>query len=244
MKLHVRLTLGLVLLPVVLVACTKSATPVPVPVPSSTTASAAATPPKLYDIKFPNTHQQLLKALPAKYGKYQLELYSELSGGDGSPRDDPLGGHKVEPESCRLALWLGGQAGNTFAKWPYLPMANAHPADDDVSLSVSLVSLPLPWGQKYLDLYPVAAPQCTRVRVDGIASASIVERPIPGLGTRSRYVLRTYSVDGEVHREARLLFVTPTYVAKIGADSPNFNEKELIALARNLQASADRKLHR
>ena len=161
-----------------------------------------------------------------------------------SPRDDPLEGHQVEPESCRLALWLGGQAGNTFAKWPYLPMATARPADKELPPWISLVSLPPPWGEKYLDLYPLAAPECTRIMVDGTESASIVERSIPGLGTRSRYVLRTYSVDGEVHREARIYFVTPTYVASVGPDSPSLNEKELIAFVRNLQALADRKLRR
>jgi len=212
--------------------------------PPSVTASPSATPPKLYDIKFPNTHHELLSALPAKYGKYPLELRSELYGGGGSPRDDPLEGHQVEPESCRLALWLGGQAGNTFAKWPYLPMATASPADKKLPLWISLVSLPPPWGDKYLDLYPLVAPQCTRIKVDGTESASIVERSIPGLGTRSRYVLRTYSVDGEVHREARIYFVTPTYVASVGSDAPSLNEKELIAFVRNLQALADRKLRR
>jgi hypothetical protein len=236
---------ALVVLPLLLTACTKDTTPAVAPVPTSATSpspSPSATPPKLYDIKFPNTHQQLLAALPTKYGSHQLRLYSELYGGAGSPRDDPLAGHRVEPEACRLALWLGGQAGNIYAKWPYLPTAGAYPAEDKVSLSVTLVSLPTPWGEKYLDLHPQAAPQCAHIRIDGSESASIVERSVPDLGTRSRYILRTYSIDGVVHREAYVSFVTPTYAAKLSSVSPTFEEKDLIAFARQIQTLANRKL--
>jgi hypothetical protein len=141
-----------------------------------------------------------------------------------------------------LALWLGGQAGNTYARWPYLPTAHAYPVNNNVSLSVSLVSLPLAWAEKYMDLHPLAAPQCTHMLVDGAATASIVERPVPGLGARSRYILRTYSTDGVVHQEAYVSFATPTYAVKIGSNSPTFNEKSLIAFARQLQLLADSKL--
>ncbi|MEV8375820.1 hypothetical protein AB0P21_23995 [Kribbella sp. NPDC056861] len=229
-----------------LTGCCTDLVSTPAPSPSASTPAAAtspsATPPTLYDIKFPNTHRQLLAALPTKYGKHQLNLYSELAGGDGSPREDPLAGHQVEPEACRLAVWAGGQLGNTYAKWPYLPTALAHPADTDVSLSVNLVSLPLAWGEKYIALHPLAAPQCTRIRIDGTESAFIVERPIPGLGVRSRYVLRTYSLRGVVHREAYVSFATATYAVKIGSSSPTFNEPDLIAFARQVQVLADSKL--
>jgi hypothetical protein len=167
-----------------------------------------------------------------------------MDGGGGSPRDDPFEGHRVEPEACRLAVWVGGQPGNTYAKWPYLPTADAYAVDDKVHLGVNLVSLPAAWGEKYMNLHPLAAPQCTHIRIDGTEAASIVERSVPGLGTRSRYVLRTYSVDGAVHREAYVSFFTPTYVVKIGSSSPTFNEKNLIAFARQIQVVADNKLGR
>jgi hypothetical protein len=44
--------------------------------------------------------------------------------------------------------------------------------------------VPAPYGEKWLDLYPAAAPQCADMRIDGAERASIIERSIPGLGTR------------------------------------------------------------
>jgi hypothetical protein len=53
----------------------------------------------------------------------------------------------------------------TFAEFPRLSSADAYSPQDGVWVSAELVSLPTPFGDKYLDLYPQAAPQCTTMRI-------------------------------------------------------------------------------
>ena len=84
-----------------------------------------------------------------------------------------------------------------------------------------------------------SAPGC---RIDGTEPASIVERSVPGLGSRSRYVLRTYLSGGKIHREGIITFTTPTYFAQVSSYWPTFNESALLAFARQLQSRADQKL--
>jgi hypothetical protein len=230
------------LVPLLLSACenTSPAAVPPTPTPSST---PSPTPPKLLDIKPPNTPEQLQAALPAAYGKAKFSLSSALVS-DWTPRDDPFEGHRVEPESCRAALWTGGRTPKTFAKFPYLPYANAFPTSKTNGLHAGLVSVPAPFGDKYLDAYPLAAPQCVKILIDGRDPASIVERSIPGLGSRSRFYLRTYTKDGKVHHEGQIAFITPTYYATVGNYANSYDEATLIAFAHRVQALADSKLKR
>lgn len=239
----IRLAAAVLLLPLLLSAC-KESTPAAAPAPTApSTASPTPTPTKsLLDIKFPNTHEELRAALPTAYGKVPLALDSGVVGGGWSPRDDPFEGRKVNPESCRALLWTGGRTVTTFAEFPYLPHADAYSADERVGITAELVSLPTPFGDKYMDLYPQAAPQCTRMRIDGTEPASIVERSVPGLGSHSRYVLRTYLSGGKIHREGIITFTTPTYFAQVSSYWPTFNESALLAFARQLQSRADQKL--
>jgi hypothetical protein len=80
------------------------------------------------------------------------------------------------------------------------------------------------------------------MHTDGRDPASIVERPVPGLGARSRYILRTYLNDGQQVHEAIVLFRTRTYVADLRLSGPAFNEQQLLAFAKTLEAAATRSL--
>ncbi|WP_328327281.1 hypothetical protein OHA70_00555 [Kribbella sp. NBC_00382] len=230
------------LLPLLLTGC-KNTSPTAVPPPPTPSSTPSPTPPKLLDIKPPNTPEQLQAALPTAYGKVKFSLSSALVS-DWTPRDDPFEGHRVEPESCRAELWTGGRTPKTFAKFPYLPYADAFPTSKTNGLHAGLVSVPAPFGDKYLDAYPLAAPQCVKILIDGRDQASIVERPVPGLGTRSRFYLRTYTKDGKVHREGQISFITPTYYATVANYATSYDEATLIAFAHHVQALADSKLKR
>ncbi len=233
-----RLATALLVLPLLLTACTDS-TPVNAPAPS-TSGTPTKTP---LQINSSHTGTELRAALPTKYGKLAFRLDSGSTGATSwDPRDDPFAGHQVEPESCRDSLWRGSLTETTYAEFPYRPRATAILTDQINHLGVELISIPEPYGDRYLDLYPLAAPQCAKVRIDGAESASITEQSVSDLGTRSRYVLRLYSIAGRPHREAIITFITPTYFARVYSYLPTFSETDLIAFARQVQALADKKL--
>jgi hypothetical protein len=223
-----------------LTACSgPQATPMPT-VASTVSPIQNVTPLK---ISFANTTEQLRDALPTAYGKEQFDRRTNKEAFGWSPRDDPFEGRKVDPESCREILRTGGRKVDTFAEFPYLPYAVADPKTNAFPVQVELTSLPTPYSDKYMDLIVQPAPQCAHMHTDEHDPASIVERPVPGLGVRSRYILRTYLNHGQQGHEGIVLFRTETYVADIRLSGPTFNEPQLLAFAKTLEATATRKLH-
>ncbi|QNE20292.1 hypothetical protein F1D05_23255 [Kribbella qitaiheensis] len=196
----------------------------------------------LLKINFANTTEQLRDALPAKYGNEVFDRRTNKEAFGWSPRDDPFEGHKVDPESCREILRTGGRKVDTFAEFPYLPYAVADPKTNAFPVQVELTSLPVPYSDKYMDLLFQAAPQCATMRTDDRDPASIVERPVPGLGSRSRYILRTYLSHGKKIQEGVVLFRTQTYLADIRLYTPHFTEQKLLAFAKALETTLDRQL--
>ncbi|MEU0095518.1 hypothetical protein [Kribbella sp. NPDC006257] len=226
---------------VALTACSgPQATSEPSPVASTVSPSQSVTPLK---ISSPNTTEQLRDALPTAYGKEQFDRRTNKEAFGWSPRDDPFEGRKVDPESCRDILRTGGRKVDTFAEFPHLPYAVADPKTNAFPVQVELTSLPTPYSDKYLDLLVQAAPQCATMRTDDHDPASIVERAVPGLGVRSRYILRTYLNHGQQVHEAIVLFRTQTYVADLRLSGPTFNEQQLLTFAKSLEATTTRKLH-
>jgi hypothetical protein len=213
------------------------------PTPSVVSQPSATPSVTLLKINFANTTEQLRDALPAKYGD---ELFDRLTNKETfgwSPRDDPFEDRKVEPESCRELLRTGGREADTFAEFPYLPYAEAMPKNPENVPSAELTSLPVPYSDKYMDLLVKAAPQCATFRTDDRDPASIVERPVPGLGSRSRYILKTYLNHGQQIHEGIVLFRTQTYLADVRLYGPSFTEQKLLTFAATVEATADRKLH-
>lgn len=213
-------------------ACTNTS-PAAAPAPSPT-------PNPLLQLKSPNTPEQLLTALPTSYGKLRLGRQSGvLLGWPLAP--NWLKAHRVEPESCAQSLITGGQTETTFADWPPFPQAVASEDVNSREFEVMIYSLQPPYGDRYLDLLDQRAPHCAKFTIDSLP-ASIVERPVAGLGTYSRYVVRTYPVQGRIVRRAAILFSTPTYAVHIDARDGMYTEPTLLAFARQVQVLADSKL--
>lgn len=228
-----RLAAASVVLALLVSACTNSR-PTAAPATSPTPTSASL------EIKSPNTPEELLAALPSRYGKRRLEQQSGVLL--GWPLGlDWLKGHRVEPESCGLLLRTGGQTDTTFVDWPPFPQAVAADTLNTREFEVTIYSLQPPYGDRYLDLLDQPAPHCTKFMIDGKA-ASVIDRPVPGLGSRSRYILRTYPYKGRIHRRAVIHFSTPTYAVAIDARSGTYTEPTLLAFAHQVQALADQKL--
>jgi hypothetical protein len=190
-------------------------------------------------IQFTHTAEQLAAALPAQLGKVPMTSTAYAPGWVAA---DDSNAWTTEPESCRAQLLNGGRTVSTFADFPVLPEVEAHPSNPDVRTPVvRAIPLPPTYADLYLDRAIQPAPRCTTIRIHDAGrteAGSIVERPVPGLGVRSRLIMSNYHRAGKQHPSVTILFRTPTYFASVECfDAPVWSERDCLAFARQTESA-------
>ncbi|MEU4193027.1 hypothetical protein AB0E69_14100 [Kribbella sp. NPDC026611] len=234
---------------------TPRADPSPTPsaaTPSATTPSATASPTPSSTYTVPRTtvtpspkafRYQLADfqtALPSNYDVHRLRDTSRPypPPTNWKRREDPLAGHQVSPEACRDVIRYSGVPGvpGDFVT-PNTPQAAVlgylHPevGDFDSAVSVTIVELAGPLGDRLLDQRLPTPLACAHIQIDGKPQASVVERPLPGYGVRSRYIVRTYPFHGKPFTERTLHYRTANYVVLIRLNDYNSPERHFMAFA-------------
>ncbi|MEV4267593.1 hypothetical protein [Kribbella sp. NPDC049584] len=98
-----------------------------------------------------------------------------------------------------------------------------------------IADLPGAAADRYLDRYPAPPAECAHILVDGSERAAVVERPLPGFGTRSRYLTRSYPLAGGRWTERILLYRTPTYLMDIRQSGSGGSDAGFQAFARQVR---------
>ncbi|TDW97932.1 hypothetical protein [Kribbella sp. VKM Ac-2566] len=184
--------------------------------------------------------KDLWSALPDAYGTHLLgkDYYPYPPRADWKPRTDPLAGRTVSPELCRDVIrYVGvpGVPGDFVA--PATPGVAAFAALGPTTgparpfVSVNIVELAAPLGDRLLDQRQPTPAECAHVQVDGRELASVVERPLPGFGVRARYIVRTYPIAGKTWTERTLQYRTATYVVLFRLDAYANPEAAFLAFA-------------
>ncbi|MFC6161405.1 hypothetical protein [Kribbella jiaozuonensis] len=90
-------------------------------------------------------------------------------------------------------------------------------------------------ADRYIDQYRTTPSECANILVDGTERAAVVERSLPGFGTRSRYLTRSYPLAGGRWTERILLYRTPTYLMDIRQHGPGGSDAGFQAFARQVR---------
>ncbi|GAA1589746.1 hypothetical protein GCM10009804_52450 [Kribbella hippodromi] len=215
---------------VLLLAGCSSPKPTPAPKPTPT------------PLGFRYTASELETALPATYGRHQLDLsaYVYPVAPNWTLRHDALAGHGVQPTQCRETLWNGR---NTAPPGEFIPgetpsarasaELGARIGDDwSPNVRAEIVELTGELAGKYLHQFEPTPPECRSVQVDGVVRAGAVERALPGFGVESRYIARTFPLTGKSWTERILLYRAPTYVMTIRMDGFSVPDTAFLAFAR------------
>jgi hypothetical protein len=167
-------------------------------------------------------------ALPETYGKQRLtkSLYPYPPAEDETPRADPLAGHSVAPELCRDVIQYAGVPGvpgdfiaTTTPSAAAFARLGPTTGKARPLVSVNIVELAGPLGDRLLDQRDPTPAECAQVKVDGRQTASVVERSLPGFGVRARYIVRTYPLAGKTWTERTVQYRTATYVVLVRVDA-------------------------
>jgi hypothetical protein len=204
----------------------------------------ASTTPK--PAKFRYTVNDLRLALPVAYGSHKLEksLYPYPPKPDWKPRPDPLAVWKVEPAACRDVIryqGVPGVPGDFIA--PTTPSAQAAASlgpgigNERPFVGATITELAGALGDRLLDQRLPTPPECAHILTDGEDRASVVERPLPGFGVRSRYIVRAYPVGAQTYTERTVQYRTATYVVLIRLDAFENPEADFLAFAAKTRDS-------
>jgi hypothetical protein len=153
-----------------------------------------------------------------------------------------LAGRSVEPEVCRTVIRTGGLT-SSFAEW--VP-SDTPGADAQTGMSApvggqypftgaTIAELTGAAADRYIDRYSKTPAECANILVDGTERAAVVEQPLPGFGTRSRYLTRSYPLAGGRWTERILLYRTTTYVMDIRQLGPGGSDAGFQAFARQVR---------
>ncbi|WP_432886217.1 hypothetical protein ACQPYH_03110 [Kribbella sp. CA-245084] len=185
------------------------------------------------------------EALPrVRYGRARLEWSTVIwpVNRTPTPRPDPLAGHSVEPEVCRTLIRTGGVTSDIGEVVPSdTPGADAQtgitaPVNGQYPLAdAMIVDLTGAAADRYIDRYGKTPAGCANILVDGTQRAAVIDRPLTGFGTRSRYLTRSYPLAVGRWTERILLYRTPTYLMDIRVYGPGGSDAGFQAFARQVR---------